>query len=77
MFESIRSYFRLNRLAKAIYEAQQNQYPTFVQAAQACHKLIRKTRKDYSIVKHQQDEVYWVVRAKSAKALAQEGHTIL
>ncbi|MGV3557826.1 hypothetical protein [Larkinella arboricola] len=77
MFESIRSYLRLSRLAKALYETQQRQYNSHIEALRKCNRLYRVLGRNYSIVKHQQQELFWVVCTRSAKALALEGHTVV
>ncbi|MFD1139551.1 hypothetical protein ACFQ4C_00440 [Larkinella insperata] len=77
MIESIRSYIRLSRLAKALYETQLRQYNSHIEALRECNRLYRAMGKTYSIVKHQKDDLFWVVCTRSAKALALEGHTIL
>lgn len=77
MIESIRSYIRLSRLAKAMHESQQHQFSSHLEAVRECNRLYRDQGKTYSVVKHQKEELFWVVRTRSAKALAGEGHTIL
>ncbi|MFC5407704.1 hypothetical protein ACFPMF_00165 [Larkinella bovis] len=77
MIKSIRSYLHARRLAKALVETQKNQYTNQIDAIRACNRLYRNTNEDYSVVKHQQHQLFWVVRTKLAKALAEEGHIIL
>lgn len=77
MIESIRSYLQLRRLANALHESQQNQYSNQIDAIRECNRLFRDGKENYSVVKHQQQQLYWVVRTKSAKILAMEGHIIL
>ncbi|RAJ94149.1 hypothetical protein LX87_04033 [Larkinella arboricola] len=77
MVESIRSFFRSSNLSKALNEAQQNQYDNQIDAMAACNRKIRRTGKDHSVVKHQQEPLFWVVPTAMAKLLSEEGHTVL
>ncbi|MGM9507247.1 hypothetical protein ACS5NO_05960 [Larkinella sp. GY13] len=77
MFESIRSYLRLRRLAKALHESQDNQYTNQIDAMRACNRLFRDGGKEFSVVKHKSETLFWVVSKKSAEALVKEGHQIL
>lgn len=77
MIESIRSYFRLSKLAKVLDECQQREFSNQVEAMRACNRLVRTSGKDYSIVKHQQEQRYWVVRTPSANILVNEGHLLV
>ena len=77
MIKSLRSFFRFGRLNKALQEAQSHQYINQLDAMRACNQLFRTKGKDYWVVKHHQENLFWVVRTASAKTLAKEGHTIL
>ncbi|GAB3270662.1 hypothetical protein GCM10027347_41490 [Larkinella harenae] len=76
MFESIRSYLQVSRLAKAINEAQSQQYTNLLDATRVCNRLF-SSGKDYSVVKHKNEEIFWVVRTRFAKALTDDGHILI
>ncbi|GAB3248053.1 hypothetical protein GCM10027347_04090 [Larkinella harenae] len=77
MIKSIQSYLKNHKVTRALEESQRQQYVLLVDAMNACNRLVRTTQKDYWIVKHEQESLFWVVGTKSAKILAQEGHRIL
>ncbi|WP_460670833.1 hypothetical protein [Larkinella ripae] len=76
MITSIRSYFRLSRLAKALSQAQNHQYANQAEAMRVCNRLF-STGKDYSVVRHQSEPLFWVVQTKFVKPLLDEGHVAL
>ncbi|MFD1140628.1 hypothetical protein ACFQ4C_05900 [Larkinella insperata] len=67
----------MSKLSKALHEAQQNQYDNQTEAMSACNRKIRKTGKDHSVVKHQQESLFWVVSTSMARLLSEEGHVLL
>ncbi|MFD1140464.1 hypothetical protein ACFQ4C_05065 [Larkinella insperata] len=73
MINSIRAYIHLSKLASALEEARQNQYTDRIEAMVACIRKHRGTGKEHTVIKHQQELIYWVVGTKSAQALVKEG----
>ncbi|GAB3279478.1 hypothetical protein GCM10027347_54220 [Larkinella harenae] len=76
MFESIRAYFKGNRLEKAVHEAQLLEFTNFYDAARVCNRLF-SSGKDYSVVKHKNEELFWAVKTKLVKALVDDGHVLI
>lgn len=77
MITFIRSCVHWSKLAKALDEARQNQYTDRVEAMVACVRKRRGTGKEHAVIKYQQEGLFWVVGAQSARALIKEGGQIL
>ncbi|MGA0556572.1 hypothetical protein ACO2Q8_07975 [Larkinella sp. VNQ87] len=73
MLTTLFPFLRKNRLKKALSEAQKRQFTSLLDATRACNRLF-SSGKDYSVIKHQHDDIFWVVRTKYVQVLVEAGH---